>query len=373
MTETAPTPADYGPIMHSILQRIATGPELSKNISQDEARMAMEGILKDRVDPVQAGIFFIALRMKRETAEENLGVLDAILAATQRVQAAVDEVVDLADPYDGYNRCLPVAPFLGPILAEFDLHGVAHSADAIGPKYGVTARHVLAAAGVPVDLSPTEAAARMSDPAIGWSYLDQAAFCPPLAALIPLRRRMVKRQVLTTVEVLAKPITGRRHTHFVTGYVHKPYPPVYAMLARHAGFETALILRGVEGGLVPSLRQAGKLHRYEAMGELVEGEVDPLAVGITQSLRAVPLPGDLPASGQEGDEVAMVLDIATTAQAAAAVGRAALSGEKGPAYDALALTAGLILHHTGRAASLKAGVDAVRGVLDSGRALARLR
>jgi anthranilate phosphoribosyltransferase len=370
MSETA-TP-NLAQVMHSIIQRIATGPELSKNISQEEARMGMQGILEGGVDPVQAAIFFIALRMKRETAEENRGVLDAILAATQRVEAEVNEVVDIADPYDGYNRCLPVAPFLGPLLAEFDLHGVSHSADAIGPKYGVTARHVLAAAGVPVDLSPQQAAQRLGDPAIGWSYIDQAAFCPQLAALIPLRRRVVKRQVLTTVEVLAKPITGRKHTHFVTGYVHKPYPPVYAMLARHAGFDSALILRGVEGGVIPSLRQASKMHRYEALGDLMDAEIDPAAVGISQSVRSVPLPDDLPKSASGADEVAIMVDVAATAQMAAQVGAAALAGEKGPAYDALALTTGLILQHTGRATSLQAGVDAARAALDSGRALARL-
>ncbi len=54
-------------VMDAILQGIATGPELNKNISQSEARCAMELILERQVDPVQAGIFLIALRMKRET------------------------------------------------------------------------------------------------------------------------------------------------------------------------------------------------------------------------------------------------------------------------------------------------------------------
>jgi len=31
------------------------------------------------IDPIQVGIYFIALRMKRETMDENRGVLDAVL------------------------------------------------------------------------------------------------------------------------------------------------------------------------------------------------------------------------------------------------------------------------------------------------------
>jgi anthranilate phosphoribosyltransferase len=133
---------DLARTMHSIIQRIATGPELSKDISVEEARLGMQAILENAVDPVQAGIFFIALRMKRESNDEFKGILDAILNATQRVTAEVDEVVDIADPYDGYNRCLPAAPFLSPLLAELGVPAVCHGLEAVGPKYGVTARHV---------------------------------------------------------------------------------------------------------------------------------------------------------------------------------------------------------------------------------------
>ncbi|MCS6786399.1 MAG: anthranilate phosphoribosyltransferase [Thiobacillaceae bacterium] len=359
--------------MHSIIQRIATGPELSKDIAREEAYLGMKAILEGQIDPVQTGIFFIALRMKRETDEENKGVLDAILEATRHVVAEVDEVVDIADPYDGYNRCLPASPFLPPLLAELGVAAVNHGVDRVGPKYGVTARHVLAAAGVPVDLGPDEAAARLADPALGWTYVDQAQFCPKLHALVPLRGKIIKRQAVTTVEVAARPISGRRRTHFVTGYVHKPYPPVYAMLARHAGFDSALIIRGVEGGVIPSLRQPGKYFWYQDRGEEVEADLDPQALGIHSSVRAVPLPDELPKAEREGDEVAIAVDVAATAQAAARAGLAALAGERGPTYDSLVLGAALILHHLGRAPTLTAAADQVRAVLDSGRARERVR
>ena len=359
--------------MRSIIQRIATGPELSKDISRQEAHLGAKAILDQKVDPVQAGIFFIALRMKRETEDENKGVLDAIREATHGVTADVDEVVDIADPYDGYNRSLPASPFLPPLLAEFGVPAVSHGLDAVGPKYGVTHRHVLSAAGVPVDLSAAEAAARLSDPQLGWSYVDQSQFCPKLHDLVPLRTLMIKRPVLTTVEVLAKPIAGRKKTHFVTGYVHKPYPPVYAMLARHVGFDSALIVRGVEGGVIPSLRQEGKYFAYQDRGEEQGMDLHPETLGIEQSVRSVPLPEELPKATREGDEIAIAVDIKATAQAAAAAGMAALRGEKGPTYDSLVYGAALILHHLGRYPSLPEAANAVRAVLDAGTAAKRVR
>ena len=366
------TTPDLPKVMHSIIQRIATGPELSKDIAREEARLGMQAILENAVDPVQAGIFFIALRMKRETYDEFKGILDAILAATRRQTAEVDEVVDIADPYDGYNRCLPAAPFLAPLLAELGVPAVNHGLDDVGPKHGVTARHVLAAAGAAVDLSPADAAARLVDPANGWTYIDQAQFCPSLHDLLPLRRKIVKRQAVTTVETSSMPIRGLKKTHLVTGYVHKPYPPIYAMLARHAGFDSALIVRGVEGGVIPSMRQAGKATRYQDHGEEYEIDIDPVAMGIEQTARAVPLPDDLPKT-ERADEVAIMVDREATAQAAARAGMAALRGEKGATYDSLVLAGGLILHHVGKAASLPAAADKVRAALDSGRAAARVK
>jgi anthranilate phosphoribosyltransferase len=360
-------------VMHSIIQRIATGPELSKDITRDEAYLGMKAILDGQIDPVQCGIFFIALRMKRETDDENKGVLDAILEATRRVTAEVDEVVDIADPYDGYNRCLPAAPFLPPLLAELGVAAVNHGVDAVGPKYGVTARHVLQAAGANVDLAPEAAAARLADPAVGWAYVDQARFCPSLHDLVPLRAKIIKRQAITTVEVASRPIAGRQRTHFVTGYVHKPYPPIYAMLARHAGFDSALIIRGVEGGVIPSLRQPGKYYWFQDRGEELEGDVNPQALGIEQGVRAVPLPADLPKSERSGDEVAIMVDVTATARSAAEAGLEALAGNRGATYDALALGAALILHHVGRARGLAEAADMARAALDSGRALARVK
>jgi len=309
-------PSDPKLLMRSIIQRIATGPDLSKNISRTEAHLGTKAIIDNVIDPIQVGIYFIALRMKRETQEENRGVLDAVLETTRRVTAEVDEVVDIGDPYDGYNRCLPAAPFLGPLLAEFGVNVVSHGLDKVGPKYGVTARHVLEAAGVPVNLAPEEAAARLSDPALGWAYIDQAQSNPGLHNLTTLRAQMIKRQVLTTVEVLSKPIMGRKKTHFVTGYVHKPYPPVYADLAREAGFDTACIVRGVEGGVIPSLRQPGKYFHYHDRGAEIEATIDPVALGIDQPVRAVSLPGAVAAEAGE-DEIVAAIDIKATAHAAA--------------------------------------------------------
>lgn len=359
--------------LRACIQKVATGPEYSKDLSFEEARDAMRLALDGSADPVQTAVFLIALRMKRETDAENKGVLQAIRDTMPAIVAPVDELIDVADPYDGYARGLPASPFLAPLLAACGVPAVSHGLQAVGPKYGITHRMVLQAAGADVDLTTDAAVERIGNPDIGWAYLDQKDFCPALHDLVPLRTRMVKRQVLTTVEVLTGPVRARKATHLMTGYVHKAYPPIYAELARFAGFDSALVIRGVEGGIIPSLQQDAKLWFYHDKGEEEFVVSNPTTLGIEQATRAVPLPADLPPAGLREDQIATAIDSDTAARHAAEAGVAALEGKAGPARDSLVYGAAICLWHLKRYPSLADAADAVRGVIDSGEPLARFR
>ncbi len=287
-------------LMKSIIQRVATGPDLSKDISFEEAREGMEAILRGEIDDVQSAIFLIALRMKRESMEENEGILAAIITQSDEQQVDVEHLVDLGDPYSGYNRSTPISSFLPPLLAELGLPAVVHGLDSVSPKFGLTHRHINQALGLEVDNSTEQAKKRLEDPSIGWSYIDQASYCAGLHNLVPLRDRLVKRTVINTVETLIGPLRGK-NTHSILGYVHKPYPPIYARLADFSGMDSSLLVRGVEGGVVPSLRQKGLMISYQGITEKDRVDIDPKALGITQELRAIAFPKGLSVENNDID------------------------------------------------------------------------
>ena len=356
-------------IMRQCIQKVATGPEYSKDLSFDEAYESMRAILSGDADPVQIAIYFIALRMKRETHEENCGILQALIESAEIVHADVDELVDICDPYDGYTRGVPASPFIPIVLAALEVNAVSHGLNEVGPKYGATHHKVLKAAGVRVDLTPTEAAQQIEN--IGWAYIDQSAFIPKLHDMIPLRQRMIKRQVLTTVETMLGPIRAKK-THLMGGYVHKVYPPIYAKLAKHTGFDSAMFVRGVEGGIIPSLQQAGRLFYYYGDEAQQQRDLAPSDVGIKATTRAVPLPKDLPRI-ESADNIASKIDITAMSQVAADLGMAALAGEKGTMYDSLVYSTAICLCHLHRFDNMQAAANAVRTVLDSGAALDKLK
>lgn len=345
--------------IRTAIEKIATGPHLSKPLTRDEARAAFAAILSGHATPAQIGVFLIALRMKRETDDEFLGLLDALISETNPITVAVESLAILADPFDGFARSMPASPFLPAVLAACGLPTLAIGLPRLGPKYGVTHAQILSAAEIPVARTPQEAAAAVEH--CGWSYCDQHQYAPRIAALVPLRNEIVKRTALNTLETLAKPLLGKRETHHLSGYVHSPYARLYALLARAAGFTSAAITKGVEGGFLPPLNKTSVVVRMPTEGDTTES-IDPGALAIQHAVRAPEWPRAMPDPTDSPDWQR------DAAHYAAQTGIAALQGAPGPTADALVYGAAIALWHTGKVGSLAEGAARARSVLRNGAA-----
>lgn len=66
------------------------------------------------------------------------------------------------------------------------------------------------------------------------------------------------------------------------------------MMARYAGFDSYLMIRGVESVIIPPLRQKGKMFYYHDMGKEQGQQFCPADIGVQQEVRATPLPNALP-------------------------------------------------------------------------------
>ena len=356
--------------MRGYIQLVATGPELSKSLDEQQAEDAMTLILDGLIDPVQTGIFLIALRMKRETDDENLGVLNALDKRLNKATAKADQVLTLTDPFNGYVRGAPMTAFLPPVLAACGLPTYSHGLQTVGPKYGITSQRILQMAGKDVAANVDQAAQRLSSDEVGWAYLDQKQIIPQLHDLAGLRDIMVKRTCLTTLEVVLKPISGQHQSHLMTGFVHKAYPPVYAQLAKRAGFDSAMIVRGVEGGCIPSLSQVSRYFGYHQFGGLQLNKLSPQSLGIKCDHRMVPLheEHERVLANASYDNPALIDPVIETVLES---GLNALSNQPGAALDSLVYGAAIALTHTAIGTTIEQSADLARQAIASGEALAR--
>jgi len=232
-----------------LCRRLVSG----ENISRIEAKDAALMILNPDVPEHEKAVILEALRLKRETLDENLGFFDGLWASSRHVQADVPVVIDLSLSYDGFSRTPLLVPFCAPLLASLGYPTLLHGTENLGPKYGQTPAAILGAARKPRQ-SISEAVRALETPGLGWAYLDQSEICPALYDAKAMRNNMVKRPLLATLEKLLQPIKATQKNYLVTGYTHPPYRPLLATLCDHViPVSGALILRGVEGSIQPPL------------------------------------------------------------------------------------------------------------------------
>ena len=353
-------------LMREVLQRIATGPTMSKDLTVEQAYSAMRLVLSQQADPVQSALFLIALRMKRESDSEMQGVTKAILEGANSLDVDCDDLITMVDPYDGYIRSLPASPFVPAVLAACGVSVVTHGIDSIGPKHGLSVKRVLQAAGISVDHSMEAAADKLSTDA-AWCYLDQTVIAPELASLQLLRDQMVKRPCITTIEKGLMPLKAKYRNHFITGYVHKAYPDVYAELASSIGFDSAGFIKGIEGGVVPTVAQVSRYFQWSRSDNTLDKiRIVPADIGIDRSTRAVELPDgilNLDACGKPSEA-----SIAKLATDTAEQGVSALQGNNSLMRECIVLGASVALASFQRCAIAQA-VEQVHTAIGSGAAL----
>jgi len=341
--------------IRAAIQDIAVGPDRGRDITQSHAESVMRSILSDEVDDVQAAIFLIALRMKRESMSEFKGLFSAIATSAESVTANLDHVISLADPFDGYLRYASMTPFIPAVLAANGLACVMHGVKSVGPKHGVTAHKVYELAGANPLMSLNDAASTLDR--ISLSYVDQSQYAPALYRLQDLRHRMVKRSALTTLERMLMPIKGQRSTQLVLGYVHKAYPEIYTRVAFAAGFDGVILLKGVEGGLAPALNKP--MRRFVFNHDLPED------INGAKQIVDTPFMAQASGSGQKVEASEPLIEQCLEQ------GLAVLNGQNGVARDSLTLACAQIMNAQSMGVSLDEAVEKVQACLDNGTALER--
>lgn len=220
---------------------LGKGPNLSRPLTQDEARDAMTLVLRGEVEPVQLGAFLCLLRVKTETPEEAAGLASAIRASiTPPAGLTVD--VDWAS-YAGKSRRLPYYLLAALALAQSGVSVFMHGAE--GHTAGrVYTSQALAALGVPVATSLEQAATQLRDGRFAYMTLEHLS--PPLHAIMQLKALLGLRSPIHTVARMVNPLGA---AFSVNGVTHPPYLPVHQGAALLLGDRRSAAFKG-DGGEV---------------------------------------------------------------------------------------------------------------------------
>lgn len=321
------------------IRAVGRGEKLKRDLTYDESREAMRLLLTGGASQAQAGAFLMTQRVKGESADEIRGFTDTIREEfATPLTPNVDNLIDLATPYNGKTRTAQLASAIACVLVAAGFAVLLHGGDDVPTKSGVTVKHVLAGLGEPVDLSPAEASRRLEQR--GLAYIDVRQFAPEYDKLTAMRREFGLRTVFNTVEKFLNPANA---PYQFSGFFHANY--VERIRATQTGGKLSYIIQGEEGSIEMA---AGRRTRIFGIDKRDDLTLDPAAVGLPQRER---------------------ISVAPITADHVAINRSVLAGERGGAADQVAFSAGTMLYLLGVEKSVACGFAAVQRLLTSGAAL----
>ena len=324
-----------------------------------QTKSTLREILSGQVRPEWSAALLIGQRMNLENHEEVLAYLDVVLPPEDVCQINVPSVTHFGPPFDGSMRYFRPNIFIAATRAVLGRPTVLHGVDLMPPKNGVTDEDMLKFLGANVDLSLENGRRFLSD--LGLVYISQRNYAPSLYGLRSLREHIAKRPPWSTTEKAQQLYKCSGRNCIVLGFYHAGYERKLLNLIRDRGFDAGLAIKGEEGGISFGLRLGKQSDATRKAVNYCEGffglhkwseDVQPklFDMNYEQNPRAAEI--SVEAFVREGIE--------------------ALRGIRGPAYDRITLSSGMIDYYLGFCTSANEGVEQARNVLDSGLGLEKL-
>ncbi|MDA0265628.1 MAG: anthranilate phosphoribosyltransferase family protein [Cyanobacteria bacterium] len=229
-----------------ILKKVGSGSHTSQPLSRDEAAEAGRMMLSQTATPAQIGAFLIAHRIKRPTAPELAGLLDAYgdLGPMMMPIDTEKAVTIFGCPYDGRSRTAPIIPITALLLATAGIPVLLHGGDRMPTKEGLPLIEIWRSLGLPLDqLSLNQARQLLQETGFGFVYLPQ--HFPLAQGIVEYREQIGKRPPLATIELFWCPYGG--NAHVVSGYVHPPTEELAKGTFAQQGREQFTLVKGLEG------------------------------------------------------------------------------------------------------------------------------
>jgi anthranilate phosphoribosyltransferase len=322
-------------IVTQAIDAVASG----RDLSSDEASAVLAEIMAGDVSHVQIAGFLIALRTKGETVDELAGLARTMRALALPVNVARTDLLDTAGTGGGrstFNVSTTAALIAAGAGCAVAKHGNRSATGRSGSA------DLLEALGARINLAP-EAVARCIDE-VGFGFMFAPGHHQATRFVVPVRVDLAVRTIFNFLGPLTNPAGARRQ---LVGVSDPAYLETIAGALARLGVDRALVVASEDG--LDEISTTGPTHVIEVNGEQIDAyTVTPTDLGVELASGA----------GLEGGDPAHN----------AAVTRAVLAGERGPARDLALVNAGAAIYAAGAAQTLADGVELAAAAVDDGRA-----
>jgi anthranilate phosphoribosyltransferase len=324
--------------IHHELRRIL---EQRETLSREEASVLMESILAGHASDIELAALLGALAARGETSTEIAGFASTLRDAANILpltdieqQQLVDTCGTGGDASGTFNISTAAALVAAAAGAPIAKHGNRAITSACGSA------DVLEALGIPIHLSPAEAAQALRTH--HFAFLLAPSHHPQLKAVMPVRKALGVRSILHILGPLLNPAGARRQ---VMGVYQSRLVPLVANAMILLDIHHAMVVHG-DGGL-DELALSGP----SEIAELRHGKVTEYTI-TPEDLDLQRAPLSALAGGNASDNALILKEI--------------FSGKPGPPRNVVLLNAAAVLVVGGLASNLRDGIQLAATTIDRG-------
>ncbi|MEZ5530447.1 MAG: anthranilate phosphoribosyltransferase [Porticoccaceae bacterium] len=315
-----------------------------RDLTIAEMREVMQQIMTGAATDAQIGGFLVGLRMKGETVAEITAAAQVMRELAAPVEVGGEYLVDIVGTGGDSSGLFNVSTASTFVAAAAGAQVAKHGNRSVSSKSG--SADLLEAAGVRLDLSPSQVALCVGE--VGVGFMFAVNHHSAMKHAIGPRRELGARTVFNLLGPLTNPA---RVPNMLLGVYDRRWLRPVAEVMRELGANHVLVVHSADG--LDEISIASETWVAELRnGEISEYVVAPENFGFVR--------GDL-----------QDLRVADASESLVMVKRA-LSKDGGSASDMVALNAGAALYAAGIAASLEEGVSLAQDAIGSGLAKAKI-
>jgi anthranilate phosphoribosyltransferase len=319
--------------------------ESGQSLSRLESRALLESMLSaaSASNTIEIGKVLLALRAKKETAEEILGFLDCLRSHAVHIPSG-SGVIDVCGTGGDGLGTFNVSTVVAFVVAACGVSMAKHGNRSVSSRSG--SFDVLENLGIQIEATPEGAARSLKDK--GLVFLLAPAFHPSLAKMGPIRKSLGVYTIFNVLGPLLNPVNTSAQ---LIGVYRPELLALLAEVLRDRGMREAMIVHGDDGLDEISISTSTQVaHLKEGKTEFYT--VSPEDFGLSRA------PLESVQGGGPSENAVILNDI--------------LQGAKGPKRDLILINASAALKIAGKARDFREGVELAANAIDSKKALGLL-
>lgn len=316
----------------------------SETLNHDEMTDAMRTIMTGGATPAQVGGFLVGMRMRGETVAELSAAASVMRELATKVNANSEYLVDTCGTGGDASGTFNISTASAFVCAAAGARVAKHGNRSVSSKSG--SADVLEAAGVNLDVNPEQVAACIEKLGVGFLFAQKHHSA--MRHAIGPRKELGMRTLFNLLGPLTNPAGAPNQ---VMGVFSAEWVNPLANVLQQLGSRHVMVVNAQDGLDEISIASPTNVSEYKD-GAVRNYVISPEDFG----LQTAPL-----------DSLRV-----DTAEESLALIRSALSKERSPAQDIVALNAGAAIYVSGVADSHQAGVEMAQKVMADGSALQRM-